>query len=442
MTLMWERKWRALGLICLCLLLFISSTVPLLAANKPVARNLILLIGDGMGPVQVDLARQAIKLRGGLFNLDRFSVKGESLTSSANQEVTDSAAGATALATGHRTNNGMIAVTPEGTRLPTILEWCRDHGKATGVVTTDSLTGATPTSFSAHAQSRREYTQLAEQMITARIDLLLGGGESSFRPKTFPGSPRTDERDLVAEAQQSGYTLVRTREELNRARGPRLLGLFANATMTFALDRKTTAPEQPSLAEMTRAALKHLATHRNGFFLMVEGGKIDTACHWNDAAAAIAEVLDFDQAVGAAFAFARQHPETLVVVTADHETGGLRLTDKLEVQQLMKSTASTEFMQRQLDKQRTNVESVLRQYAQCNISLTPEQRDTLAKANNPGVILGSILSQASGIEWSGTGHTSQPVPILTYGPGAGSFSGRLENAEVGKRLAQVIDASP
>ena len=432
---------RSWGLILCCLVLALALVLPLTAAQAPAARNLILFIGDGMGPAQVELARQAAKLHGQKLNLDRFVLRGRVLTSSADQEVTDSAAAATALATGQRTNNGMISVTPQGKRLTTILEWYRDHGRATGLVTTDSLTGATPAAFAAHAQSRRELANLSGQIIAAGVDVMLGGGESSFRPKSFAGSMRADERDLVAEAQREGYALVTTRSELGRVHAPRVLGLFAPWTMAFALDRHATAPAQPSLAEMTRAALRLLSADGRGFFLMVEGGRIDHACHWNDGAAMVPELLDFDRAVGLALEFARTHRDTLLVVTADHETGGLRMADTRRVGRLWEVTASCERMQQYLNKERSNAEAVLGQYARVP-SLTAEQLADIAAARNPAVAFGRIIGAEAGLEWARTDHSAQPVPLLAYGPGAAAFSGRLENAEVGKRLRKAVGASP
>jgi len=434
-------KLRGWVLILCCLVIALTLALPLGAAQAPTVQNVILFIGDGMGPVQVEVARQAAKLQGQKLNVDRFLVTGEVLTSSANQDVTDSAAAATALATGQRTNNGMIAVTPEGARLTTILEWCRDHGRATGLVTTDSLTGATPAAFAAHAQSRRELANLSDQIIAARVDVLLGGGESAFRPKSFPGSMRSDERDLVAEAQRDGYTLVSTRSELGRVHAPRVLGLFAPWTMAFAIDRRATVPTQPSLTEMTRAALRLLSADRRGFFLMVEGGKIDPACHWNDGAAMVPELLDFDRAVGLGLDFARTRKDTLVVVTADHETGGLRITDPRHLSALLKVTASCERMQQLLNKERSNADAVLRQYAQVPRPTT-EQLAGIVAAKNPGVALGRIIGAQAGLEWTRTDHSSRPVLLFGYGPSADACRGKIENAEVGKRLRKAVGASP
>ncbi|HEY63103.1 MAG TPA: alkaline phosphatase [Caldilineae bacterium] len=289
------------------------------------ARAIILFIGDGMGEAQRTAGRWAAVGRDGMLAMDAMPFSGWSCTASANSAVTDSAAAATALATGVKTNNGMIAVDPAGRPLTTILERAQTRGKAVGLVTTTQVTHATPAAFAAHVRSRKEMLEIARQMIAAGVDVLLGGGEDEFLPTTMSGcypqpGERSDGRNLIAEAVAVGYTYVCDADALaavDPTSTSRLLGLFADEGMV--------RPFSPSLAEMTRKAIEILSQDPDGFFLMVEGGQIDWASHANDAANAIADVIGLDEAVSVALAHAATAPDTLIIVTADHETGGMRV---------------------------------------------------------------------------------------------------------------------
>ncbi|MHB0912389.1 MAG: alkaline phosphatase [Armatimonadota bacterium] len=254
-------------------------------------KNVILLIGDGMGTAQITLARLELSRA---LNIDSMPYAGLVTTHSADSKITDSAAAATALATGHKTANGMISTLPDGTKPETILEAAMRKGKAVGLVTTVTATHATPAAFGAHVGARSDETEIGRQYLAAGIGVIMGCGQPYF--------------DL-AEAKRLGYTVVDSEEELGKAEG-KLLAHFE---------------KRPSLAVMTRAALSDLSQDPDGFFLMVEGGQIDWRCHDNDAAGTVRETEDFDEAVGAALSFAKRG-DTLVVVTADHETGGLTIT--------------------------------------------------------------------------------------------------------------------
>ncbi len=302
------------------------TPVPL-AADGPAPHSIILFIGDGMGAVHRTAAQWQAVGADGQLAMDGLPYASWSQTASANAAITDSAAGATALATGAKTNNGIISQTPDGTPLTTILEEAQAKGMAVGLVTTTQIGHATPAAFAAHVPSRNMMTEIVSQMIDKRVDVLLGGGEADFLPASTAGchttagaGHRTDGRNLLAEAQGAGYTIVCTSADLNAiipASGTRLLGLFASNGMT--------RPFSPSLAEMTNKAIDILAQDPDGFFLMIEGGQIDWAAHNNDASNVIGDTLGFDDAI----ALAQTHPavtgRTLLIVTADHETGGMSL---------------------------------------------------------------------------------------------------------------------
>jgi alkaline phosphatase len=298
------------------------------APQTPPATGVILFIGDGMGEAQRMAARWSSVGASGDLSMDRLEVQdGWLMTSPLLGAVTDSAAAATAIATGEKTLNGRIGMDRDKNPLPTILELARDQGKATGLVTTVQVTHATPAAFAAHVSSRSMRSAIALQMVEARVDVLLGGGENDFLPLGTPGchpgqGSRMDGRNLVNEARERGYSIACTRDELEAATGesgPKhpILGLFADSALP--------EPSSPSLAEMTAAALEVLSTDPDGFFLMVEGGQIDWACHDNDAAGAIAATISLDAAVAVALEFAEDYPNTLVIVTADHETGGMEI---------------------------------------------------------------------------------------------------------------------
>jgi alkaline phosphatase len=295
-----------LACILLCAgLLCVACAVPV--SGEKAADSAILLIGDGMGPLQIHLARKASG--GEPLAMERTPFSGTLTTHSADSDVTDSAAAGTALATGRKTNNGMVGVAPDGRHLETILERARAAGRSTGIITTDALHGATPASFAAHVESRGEREKIAAQIAASGVDVMLGFWKGWFLPKSA-GGEREDGRDLVAEMRGAGYEVVFTGDELRQAKGNRIVGLFEDDT-------------GPTPAEMVSAALARLGKNPKGFFLVVEEARIDWECHDHKLEAAIERVGLLDAAVVTALDFARDDGSTLVVVTADHETGGL-----------------------------------------------------------------------------------------------------------------------
>ncbi|UCF10231.1 MAG: alkaline phosphatase [Candidatus Bipolaricaulota bacterium] len=321
---------RALPVLLALLALLAAALAPAAGTSEAPqsAAAVILLIGDGMGEAQRTAARWSSVGSSGDLSMDLLEIQdGWLKTAPAFGVVTDSAAAATAMATGRKTLNGRIGMDRDGNPLPTILELARDAGKATGLITTVQLTHATPAAFAAHVPTRSMRSTIASQMIEARVDVLLGGGEDDFLPLGTTGchpghGSRLDGRNLVDEAREHGTAIVCTWDDLQTATwtdepARPVLGLFADSALP--------EPSTPSLAEMTQAALEALSKDADGFFLMVEGGQIDWECHDSDAAGAIASTLSFDAAVAVAIDFAEGYPDTLVIVTADHETGGMEL---------------------------------------------------------------------------------------------------------------------
>ena len=423
-----------------------SATQGLAPAGRPESqvKNVIFFIGDGMGLSQRWIGAVLQYGPEGKLAMDQMEVRGVMTNYSTDSLVTDSAAAATAMASGIKTYNGAIGVDVNQEPVETILEAAERYGLATGLVTTVYVNHATPAAFAAHVPNRRQYNDIAAEMLTSGVDVLLGGGARYFIPEA-EGGRREDGRNLIAEAEEMGYTVVRTADELLNIQPSlqrQVLGLFADAALAWELDRETT--EEPSLAQMTAVALEILSKDEDGFFLMVEGGKIDWASHGGDPAATAWETIALDQAVEVALSFARANPGTLVVVTADHETGGLGFGIGGEyfydASLLRGINASTEFMAGQLDEERTNIEEVLATYAGIE-DLTEEEIEQIRTAEGrfePQNTIAAIISARAGIGWTTRGHTGIPIPVTASGPGAERFAGQLDNTDLPKIMADLL----
>jgi alkaline phosphatase len=382
-----------------CLLMI--AAVAALGCAKGRPGKVILFVGDGMGLAQREAARLAAHGPAGRLAMDQLNQISLITTHSANALTTDSAAGATAWSTGRKTNNKFLSVSPDSVPLRTILEYARDAGYGTGLVTTTTLTHATPAAFATHVSDRGAETRIAEQMLAARPQVILGGGWAFWLPQSQPGSQREDERDLLAEARAAGYEVVQNAEELARLdlRQPRqLLGLFAEGNMSYLYDRL--GEDEPELAAMTRAALEVLDHNERGFFLMVEGGRIDHACHNNDATRAIWEAIAFDQAIAEGIQYAGRKNDTLVIVVADHETGGMSV-----------GTACYEGFP-QIPRQGSYPERSLQ--------------------------LDSLLC----IGWTTKSHSAIPVIAGALGPGAQHFRGVKENTDIFPIMMEALGLKP
>jgi alkaline phosphatase len=336
-------------------------------------KNIIFCIGDGMGLGQISLARMETAGPSGTLYIERMPVTGLIRTHSADALVTDSAAAGTALASGVKTNNGMIGVMPDGTKRQTILEAAKAKGMVTGLVVTSRITDATPAAFASDVTSRKMQDKIAEQLIENKVNVLFGGGEEYFLPRSDGRSKRNDQKNLTEQARKTGYLYVRNAEELRDANNPYILGLFQLGPLT------SIAPE-PNLADLTAKAIDILdrSGSSRGFFLMIEGSQIDIACHDNNASGVIRQILLFDQAVKTAIDFAQQDKQTLVVVTADHETGGLIIKG------------------------------------------------------------GDLKGNKLDLNWATSHHSAMPVPVYAFGPGAEVFTGTYDNSEVPKKFARLL----
>ena len=337
----------------------ILAALVLAATPAATPKNVILLIADGTGPAHMTVAAN---VRGAEFRIGKMPVVGLMSTWCADRAVTDSAAGATALATGAKAKYEALSIDPTtGAPLTTVLETAEKRGKATGLVTTGSFWDATPAAFAAHVKHRRESMNIIRQMLASGVDLIAGGGAEKFGKEDFP--------PLADLAKQTKYTAITTRAQLDASKGGSLLAVFPKH------ERDLDAAEA-SLPVLAAWALDHLDDDPDGFFLMIEHEGTDTTSHQNIGPDLRLALASFDEAVGVALDFARKRGDTLVVVTADHETGGLR------------------------------------------ISQTEAKRFRM--------------------EWSTTDHTGTVVHVFAYGPGAPAFAGFQDNTDVGKKLRAAV----
>lgn len=296
-------------------------------------KNIILFIGDGMGTAQISALAAVNKNT----NFERFQVGGLLKTSSANKYVTDSAAGGTAYACGVKTNNKFLALSPLKDTLKTVVEYAEEMGRSSGLVVTCQMVHATPASFAAHVNDRYNYNEIARQMAYSNLDVFIGGAREYFIPQSEPGSKREDALDLLAVIKNK-MPVITTRD------GFKTLGEVNRFAYLYSLETPGKLKDRPfSLKEMTEKALQVLSRNKKGFFLMVEGSQIDWGGHDNDIDYMLSEIKDFDEALAAGLDFAGTNNETLVIVTADHETGGLILDENAaDEQKVFKAVFSSE----------------------------------------------------------------------------------------------------
>ena len=326
-------------------------------------KNIIFMIGDGMGTSQIFAGLVA---NGGELFLNNFSHVGFSQTQAATTFNTDSGAAGTALATGKKTYYHAIGVDPDTIAQSSILELAEAKEMATGLVATVAITHATPASFIAHQADRNSYEDIASDFLKTDVDVFIGGGYNYF-------AKRTDSLDLTLELKEKGYQIFRSMDEAEKIESGKLICL------TDTLDPGRVVDRNEMLPRATKTAMNVLQKNKNGFFLMVEGSQIDWGGHNNNTSYIVEEVLDFDKAIGEVLEFAANDRETLVIVTADHETGGFAVIDG--------------------DKETGRVTGLF--------------------------------------TWGD--HTATMVPVFAFGPGAEQFNGIMENTDIAKKLIGFIE---
>ncbi len=444
------------------------------------AKYVFYFIGDGMGVNQVngtEAYRAELEGRIGITPLlfSQFPFATMITTYSANSKITDSAAAGTALATGHKTKNSTLGLLPDlKTEVPSVAVKAQKAGARVGIATSVSIDHATPAAFYAHVPSRDSRYEIGKQLISAGFDFYAG---SDFDRPTNRKAP--EEGTLYEQSEKAGYTIVRGYKEYQKkARKADKIILFQSeeaskrdrGSIPYAIDREK---GDLSLTEITRAGINFLSKDLSkGFFLMVEGGKIDYACHANDAATTFAEVEDFDNAIRVAYEFYEQHPdETLIVVTADHETGGIVLgTGKydqnlqaLKYQRMSVSKLSSKL--NELRKKTNNkvtwemAQQLLGEHFGLGnpLKLTKRQEERLRKAYDENfqdqeaaydesmyqkderlaTVAKEIINEIAMVGWMSGSHSNGYVPVFSIGAGAEKFCHRADNTDLPKKIAEA-----
>ena len=290
-----------------------AQPVPYLITPSAKIKNIVLLIGDGMGLSQITAGMTANK---GYLNLERMPYIGLSKTQSGDAYITDSGAGGTALSIGHKTYDHAIGVDLDTIARTTILEYAHQHEKSTGIVVSCEITHATPAAFYAHVPSRYDYEDIAMDLVKNQVDVFFGGGRKYF-------TQRKDQKDFLQQLKNSGYLIIDTINRIEEAKNANKIAglLYLNSPPKYSEGRGD------MLEDATQVALQSLSQNPKGFFLMIEGSQIDWGGHDNDTKYITDEVLDFDRTLGIVLDFAKKNRQTLVIVTADHETGGMGLNN-------------------------------------------------------------------------------------------------------------------
>ena len=427
------------------------------SAQTDSVKNVILLIPDGQSVGGTTLARW---YNGGKpLAVDEMAC-GLVRTYSSDAAIADSAPSGTAMATGFKSHTGFVGVLPDVNSMPgmnplakgderkpiaSVLEAAQLAGKSTGIIATSEIMHATPADFTAHDPSRKNYDNLSEQQVYQDIDVVLGSGE-----KYFTKEVRGDGEDLVSEIKNLGYDYVTSIEEMNSSDSEKIWGMFAPVDMAYDFDRDPS--KEPSLAEMTSKAISTLSKNENGFFLLVEGSKVDWAAHANDPIGVISDTLAFDDAVKVALDFAKKDGNTVVISVTDHGNGGITIGntatdsnyDKLHIDEyiepLKKATLTGEGVEKLLNDDRSNIVEVMSKYYGVD-DLNEEEikaiKDTEAGSLNYTV--GPIISKRANIGWTTTGHTGEDVPLYIYAPNnCEKLSGVVENTDIAKYMSRVM----
>ncbi|TLD70565.1 hypothetical protein FEM03_12660 [Phragmitibacter flavus] len=412
--------------------------------NSGKARNVIFMVSDGMNHGALTLAKNYRSLfeqkstHWTQLYRERPIVRALMETFSANSIVTDSAAAASAWGAGHRVQNGKINVLHDGRHATPLHQVLQKAGFKTGLVSTATITHATPAGFAANAESRASEEIIATQYLDRRVDVLLGGGQKFFSPQ------------LCQWYRDAGYDLVQNRDALLKlpaGKTDRLLGLFSDSHIPFTIDRNhdaKLAAEVPTLAELTQVALNRLAPSANGFFLLVEGARIDHAGHHNDAAASIHDQLAFDDAICTVVEFIDKHPDTLLIITTDHGCGGIQMngvnpTDKQAMNPGVYSASNAAFERIRGFKhsfewmKQQGVDGLsgprLGDTLHQHTGIRFDEKD-LKELQGLKLSVAPVFQKYHGIGWTSGNHTGELVEFCALGPGSQHFPAYMENREI------------
>ncbi len=482
------------------------------SAQGAETKNVILLIGDGMGPEAVGLTVYYNLFMNGAeppLNMERLMAGGNTgycLTHQYGTVVTDSASAATALASGVKTRDAIIGKDQNGRPMKTLIDIARQLGKSTGVISNTRITHATPAAFYAHIIHRDMENEIATQLIERNdLNVAFSGGAQHFIPAEMKveehpdlkgidqkagwgKSTRKDQRDLIREAKSKGYIIVANDRELSTLEAQnteKVLGLFSASEFPSAIDRQ---PQRrtgvPTLSQMTEKALEVLKKNPQGFFLVVEGGQIDFVAHGNDVGSVLHEMLEFDRAIGVIKSFAESNPDTLVVVTADHDTGGLAIAynnykppaplklpngETWKTKYNFAEKAIFEKMARQKKSFLKMVNdsgwdpAALKKEVEENtaFTITEEQAAALlardprtgypvikeyrefysSNEKTPTALMGRLFGRETNTAWAVGTHTHTPVMVFAQGPWAEKFRGLLDNVNIPQIISRSWGAS-
>ncbi len=430
--------WLAAGM---CILAGAAETpAPDRAPAPAPLKYIFYFIGDGMGFEHLTMTRDTGKAVAATAALDALPWRGTARTNNVEGTTTDSAAAGTALACGFKTRNGRIAMLPDGTHVDSIAKLAKFQGRAVAIITSDALNGATPSAFYAHSDSRKKYDEIARWLPVCTFDYLAGS--------RFNAGDET--RAEVEQALRDvDYTLVTTREELQQLGREALPVVATHKWENYAADISNPA-EFPRLADYTGKAIELLADNPAGFLIVVEGARIDWGSHANDAVATIGEVREFNAAVTKALDFFYAHPtETLIVVTADHNTGAPQLDGPISPD-LLKDRRTHQFYAKALQASPTAEEDIRRLLDELRQEVGEEaekkaleQLITSGKKELPSAARITAFQQARrdrefGIHWTTRGHAPAPVPVMAIGPGAETFAGTYENTEIPQKISRLM----
>ncbi|KNF08245.1 alkaline phosphatase III [Gottschalkia purinilytica] len=440
-------------------------------------KYIFYFIGDGMGAAQRQLAEYYSKQNTGKkLTMNTLPIAGINTTHSENSLITDSAAAGTALATGHKTKNGMLSKLPNGKDVKTLIEVAEEKDMSTGIITTTRLTHATPAAFASHNVNRSNENEIAVDYLDSGVDFFAGGGLRHFIPNNWTNdekdaadrtikSKREDDRNLLEEFKDNGYITfygkkgVKDFRDYKPKKDDKIFASFTDSHMPYEVDRLNSLYKNnvPTLSQMTQKGIETLSQNKKGFFLMVEGGRIDHASHTNDAVGVIKETIEFDNSVKIAYEFLKKYPkDTLIVVTADHETGGLSLGYdsnyflKLDSLENVKVSVEDNLLNSYKGDKEKFLNYIGENFGLSNIT-EQEKREIQDSIDlhNKGVTWGGysplamsvthILSRKANINWGTYAHTATQVPLSAIGSGAEHLGGYKDNTEVSQVLFKFLD---
>ncbi len=436
------------------------SSWPAETAGPQRFKNIVVLLYDGAGSTHTTLSRW---YKGAPLAMDSMYLTGFR-SYGADSMITDSAPAATAFACGHKASDKQLGVLPDSVTMPgvpapmdetrgrpvaSVLEAARLTGRSTGLVSTSNIQHASPAGYSAHWPDRSNYNEIGEQQVYQWVDVVLGAGKPWLLPASG-GGKRTDGQNLVDVLKARGYGFVETRTELEAFSGRRVWGMFADNDMRYEMDRAAFSPSQPSLAEMTSKAIATLRQNPEGFFLFVEGSKVDWASHANDPIGVISDLLAFDDAVKVALDFARASGDTLILCMPDHGNGGMSIGNKATdstysklplsavVAPLKKASITGEGVELFMagDTSESKIKEALAKFGVLDPTPAEIAAVTATKAGSMNYTVGPMISSRASIGWTTAGHTGEDL-FLNYW-GLNEPLPLLENTDIAKICAAAM----